>query len=993
MSTKTTFKRIALATVAALGFSVVTSVAPASAVAFTGSVTPVRVSMTGAALDATVYARVSWTTTVAIGASDTVTATLTSAPSAAATVALSNNANVGTSTGGQVWTAGTAGTDSLAQAAETTGIAYGGSGVSLTNGSGAASIGIAANAAGAYRGTVTITHSDNSTDTVSFSFTTRGAVASFTFAQSATETSPSGTMSFTATLLDANGFTTQPGAFDSIGLADANSSPGTFSDDSLGAIGVTTTDLFDGVAVSVFTNTAVVGSSHVVTATPAGTIGTIAAQSLTVIVNSTTVIDTGITALELTAPADAAAVSGTTTATQDVRTGTSAITVEFTGTASSTYRFALTSSAGTVNGASGLVAQFVNATTNSLGKGTISYTLGGAALLAGATSLADVVTVTGGAATGQITVSQADAAISATTNSISPSGAIVRTIGATTSVVVSAKDQFGVALGAGYVIRAYRGTPGTTTLLSTATTDAAGKATVSVVSASTAVNNTAETYNFTYTRPGTAGETTMTGSTRQVVATYTTTGFITSMSTVIADQSGSISKTTILDTDLVATQKLIPALHIAAAGSVDDAAGTDYYTVATGLITSAGTRAPSDMLKITTTNTPGNTTTYTTTTGAFICALATGCDWDGGVASYEASATASVYAYATKTGVHTVTATSGGKSTTITFYAYNLATDYYKVSATADSQSLVTGGNGVITVSVTDIFGNIVDTDSVLTASATGKVRLAGQALTQDFGTTATGSFAFTVLADATAGSGTITIAPTTTGANAWASSYVVPTGAAAPVKSVTLTFTITGATLKTIDDVATAVEAIAAKATADKAESDAKIALLQAALDAAATKAATDKLALDAAIAAAQAAAVAASEAAADAAAEAIDAGNNAFDAATSAGEAADAATAAAEQAGEDAVAAATAAGEAAVAAAEAAQEAAAEATDAANAATDAANASAEAADAATAAAQDAADAVAALSVQVTEVIATLKKQITALTNLVIRIQKKVKA
>jgi len=66
----------------------------------------------------------------------------------------------------------------------------------------------------------------------------------------------------------------------------------------------------------------------------------------------------------------------------------------------------------------------------------------------------------------------------------------------------------------------------------------------------------------------------------------------------------------------------------------------------------------------------------------------------------------------------------------------------------------------------------------------------------------------------------------------------------------------------------------------------------------------------------------------------------------------------------------------------AQAATDAAAEATDAANAATDAANAAAEAADAATAAAQDAADAVAAL-----------RKQITSLTNLVIKIQKKVKA
>jgi hypothetical protein len=83
----------------------------------------------------------------------------------------------------------------------------------------------------------------------------------------------------------------------------------------------------------------------------------------------------------------------------------------------------------------------------------------------------------------------------------------------------------------------------------------------------------------------------------------------------------------------------------------------------------------------------------------------------------------------------------------------------------------------------------------------------------------------------------------------------------------------------------------------------------------------------------------------------------------------------------------------DAATAASTAAADAAAEATDAANAATDAANAAAEAADAATAAAQDAADAVAALSTQVATYISNLRKQITSLTNLVIKIQKKVNA
>jgi len=76
-----------------------------------------------------------------------------------------------------------------------------------------------------------------------------------------------------------------------------------------------------------------------------------------------------------------------------------------------------------------------------------------------------------------------------------------------------------------------------------------------------------------------------------------------------------------------------------------------------------------------------------------------------------------------------------------------------------------------------------------------------------------------------------------------------------------------------------------------------------------------------------------------------------------------------------------------------DAATDAANEATDAANAATDAALAAADAADAATAAAQDASDAVAALSATVATLIASLKAQITSLTNLVIKIQKKVKA
>jgi trimeric autotransporter adhesin len=342
-------------------------------------------------------------------------------------------------------------------------------------------------------------------------------------------------------------------------------------------------------------------------------------------------------------------------------------------------------------------------------------------------------------------------------------------------------------------------------------------------------------------------------------------------------------------------------------------------------------------------------------------------------------------------GTATVTATAGDKSATDDIVVITNATKARTITL-SDATIAITGGDTKkITATVRDIYGNVVAGEA-LTVSYIGTAGRVS-AVNGVIGAGGSTGTAGTVVIDITAalgesGTGTLTVAGAdfyqdTTAANA---AYLLAgnddgSDAVALVKSVTSTATITASTAtadanKALLDV---IAALQAKIAADKIATDAAIA-------ANAAKAAADT-------AAAQAAAVAAAEAAADAAAEAIDAGNNAFDAATSAGEAADAATAAAEQAGEDATAAATAAGEAAVAAAEAAQEAAAEATDAANAATDAANASAEAADAATAAAQDAADAVAVLSTQVSEMVSALKKQITALTNLVIKIQKKVKA
>ena len=270
-----------------------------------------------------------------------------------------------------------------------------------------------------------------------------------------------------------------------------------------------------------------------------------------------------------------------------------------------------------------------------------------------------------------------------------------------------------------------------------------------------------------------------------------------------------------------------------------------------------------------------------------------------------------IYVLGTTAGVATVTATNGTVTSKATILFVNdNDLDERVVSATES--------NGIVTVSVKDAFGNAVS-GSTLDVTASGGAVL-GSSTFGSYKTSTDGTVSFSVT-----GAGTVTAKLATaykTGylaASGNATGTVSTPGAPAGVRSASVT-------TKGITDAATA------------------------------------------AATAATAAAVAATAAAT-------------------------AASAAAAKAGADAVAASAAAQAAAVAAAEAAADAAAEATDAANAATDAANASAEAGDAATAAAQDAADAVAALSTQVSEMISALKAQLTALTNLVIKIQKKVKA
>ncbi len=516
--------------------------------------------------------------------------------------------------------------------------------------------------------------------------------------------------------------------------------------------------------------------------------------------------------------------------------------------------------------------------------------------------------------------------------------------GGSATIAATVYDQFGDVFSGANVIWTITGR---NTYTAASSSNASGQTSYTVADASTSTTSLTDTIKVTAASPT---ATTYTVSTNNSASAETVLNYVTSVT---------VTTLTLTNNAATAATFTAPDAAITLTATAKDAAGVLMagipvtFTLPTGGYVSAGTLM----------------TVYTSNVGV---------------------ATLSIKS--TLTGTNTASATAGGATATSAYTIANVATDGRVITIDNAALSVSAASAGQVTVTVKDRYGNVVGGAdfSVAYIGTAGRVSAVNGVVAASGKTGATTGTATVDLSSnsAEAGTGTLTVTITTPDAS---TSTLMGNGAAYTTQVKSVTSAITVGASKSAEIIA--IEAIAAKAAADKAESDAKIALLQAALDAAATKAAADKLALETAIAASQAAAVAAAEAAADAAAEAIDAGNNAYDAATSAGEAADAATAAAEQAGEDATAAATAAGEAAVAAAEAATEAAAEATDAANAATDAANASAEAADAATAAAQDAADAVAALSTQVSEMISALKKQITALTNLVIKIQKKVKA
>jgi len=660
-------------------------------------------------------------------------------------------------------------------------------------------------------------------------------------------------------------------------------------------------------------------------------------------------VTTGLTkgAVKYSAPT-ALTLTGVQTQTVYANVATTrGITFQLTGTAGAIVQVVLS---GVTDSSASLVAGTTLVTIGTNGTATYSVTP-----TAVAANTVYTVTAGGGLA---YTVNFDPAAVDCTgtaTCSISATGIPtgvskdVAAVGATRTFTVTVKDQFNTLYSNYRVVLTTSSTSRNASKAVVAFTGADGSATVSYTDASTSTATLSDSVNLVVNSPFDA--TTDLFDFNDVV-TIKYSGTLGSLALTGGSTAALVKKRTVVNNDDVDT--------------TSDTQTTDRVRAIVDTLMDVNLNDAATGYAVTYTGTPG------------VKFLLADQDYTDAAATITVANGTAVFVVSEKPGVQTITATAGGltKTTTVTFVQGANTERNVTVSVPATGKTTVTSA---ATATVTDGFGNPVSGVSVTFLRSGG--RFISGASTVAVMTDSAGVASADYTAEV-AGSVTITAKissgqallladdPVTGFADSIASASAV-TAFTANTVAADLAAANDAANKKILD----AVAAIAAKAASDKAESDAKIKLLEAQ------------------IAAAQAASVAAAEAAADAAAEAIDAGNNANDSANAAAEAADAATAAAQQAGEDAVAAAEAAGAAAVAAAQSAQDAAAEATDAATAATDAANAAAEAADAATAAAQDAADAVAALSVQVTEVVASLKKQITALTNLVIRIQKKVKA
>jgi hypothetical protein len=444
-----------------------------------------------------------------------------------------------------------------------------------------------------------------------------------------------------------------------------------------------------------------------------------------------------------------------------VPSGTNSVTFTITGSAADAGKeFYYTVSGTGAAAATGFVV------VNSAGTATVAVSV---------TDSTNAKTVILSASSQSATAIMQDRAVNAATIVPAPNGANVRQLGASTPVAVSVKDQFGAPV-SGYTVRAYRTSVASANFLSLGTTGADGGASVTVSPAAGLVDGNSELYLFTATSP--AGVSTT--ATLDLTITYTTSGGITSLSVTPTPASTPTSVT-----DTTTTLTTMPYVTVPADGTANTVT-TGTFAVASGAIT-AGNNG--EVASFVVNSTPNNSVTVTAPAGVHLSATGTTA-WNAGSSTLSVADLGTVYVFATKTGSHNITFTSGGKTVTIPILVGTLPANAYNIDISPADQRIDKGGFGTATVKVTDVFGNAVagatgvGTGGVA-VTASGDVLLAGYATTQNVSTGADGTATVTVIASNRVGAGTLTATPQAGSTTpAWVPGYVAPSGAPAPVTS-----------------------------------------------------------------------------------------------------------------------------------------------------------------------------------------------------------------
>jgi len=723
MSTKTSFKRIALVAVAALGMGVLTSVSPANAAnsAGTAVIGPVRVSFIGTTQDAVSAAAVAITADADWAAGDfttdlsTITVALTTAPSAAAQITIAHAQYTDQASSGND-TSVTLADDGLILSTGTDTATFAGTTAGLT---------FAANAAGTYTGTITIDGKSNAASdllVVPFTFTTTGAVASYAFTSDVASSAVSGAITTTVTLYDAASKVTQASTVDTFALTaaiSAGGTVGTFASD------ISAANLTDGTQDVVYTNSVTAAATSTLTATPQGTLGSLAAKTLTV---TTVAANTGVptASIAVSNTQIKAATSTSVLNKYTVSVNQATVTFNVTGlTPNTSVTYTVGSSTNnTVSVNAGTAADISTAASFT----SVSSATGTLAVTAKATTpAAQTITLdlNGGTAdvTGQVnadfTYATGAYAVTVTTPAATP---LFKTSSAITYTGKVA-DQFGNPISGASVLATGTPTPATTpsTITATAVTAADGTYTVTLP----AVAATTTSLSTVVSATGTASI----SSAAANVAYFTATGIA---ATLVLTDTDSDALTLTTDNK---SSRTIPLGKAAAAGDMSNledgvAANTDNAVSITPQTT-----------------VPGSVGYSVTATNGIRLFTA---DQNGGLglantAAITGTGGTAFYAIPTKAGAGVITVVSGGLTQTFTLTG---------LVAAAPRANLVTLAAGTVagtyTVTVTDAFGNGVAADVAISVSGAGAFSNGFKNLTVST-QAADGKNTFTIVSDGSA--------------------------------------------------------------------------------------------------------------------------------------------------------------------------------------------------------------------------------------------------